>query len=294
MQIRDFPAAERNTRHFESDEGIEVFSVDQDSFAEKIGLQPHDIILSINRRPVRSTDEFRQSKALIQDGYAVALRFAPATVASSVAGANPRWNTMLLSGTASSAADALRASYENAQRAEQLAPETPQQVPPAARRPPWRQRLGSVLSQLQYPAQAQPMGSGAGRCAAGQLMGEWGGVEVTDRVQGIDVSLRFNPDGTYDYFAGQGNAPWIAHRGVYQLSETGDQRYPCKVTFNPDRSTMQVSSPYHLFVLRSRDLLDDQVRTFLYKFFPTATHLTLAGTWTDWHNDVGTVGLDRR
>jgi hypothetical protein len=55
-----------------------------------------------------------------------------------------------------------------------------------------------------------------------------------------------------------------------------------------------VASQAHLFAVRSRDLLDDQPRTFLYEFFPSATHLMLAGTWTDWRNDIGTVGLDRR
>ena len=125
-------------------------------------------------------------------------------------------------------------------------------------------------------------------------MGEWDGLEITDNLQGIDVRFRFNPDGTYNYFAGQGNAPWVTHSGVYQISDNADQRYQCKVTFNPDRSTIQVASSYYLFVVQSRDLLDDQPRTFLYKFFPTATHLVLAGTWTDWHNDIGTVGLDRR
>jgi hypothetical protein len=144
------------------------------------------------------------------------------------------------------------------------------------------------------PPEPRPQTVGTPRCPAADIAGDWAGVEVTDRLVGIDAFFTFKPDGTYNYFAGQGNAPWLTQSGVFQISDTGDQRYPCKISLTPDKATIQITSPAHLFALQSRDLMDDKPRTFMYKFFPTATHLMLAGTWTDWHNDIGTVGLDRR
>ena len=66
------------------------------------------------------------------------------------------------------------------------------------------------------------------------------------------------------------------------------------MSLTPDPATITVASQALLFVLQSRDLPDDQARTFFYKFFPAATNLMMAGTWTDWRNDIGSFGLDRQ
>src|SRR5262249_38670897 len=114
---------------------------------------------------------------------------------------------------------------------------------------------------------------GTARCPITSIMGDWAGEPMPSLTRVIDVSLTLRPDGSYDYFAGQGNAPWITHTGIFEIADTGDQRYPCKITLIPDQNTIQIRSTAHLFVLQSRDLMDDKPRTFLYKFFPTPTHL---------------------
>jgi len=135
---------------------------------------------------------------------------------------------------------------------------------------------------------------GTSQCPAASLIGNWSGEVMPSLPQVVDVSFQFNSDGTYVYQAGQGSALWISHSGRYQLGNGADTRWTCSVSLAPDPATINVASPALLFVLQSRDLPDDQARTFLYKFFPTSTHLMMAGTWTDWRNDIGAFGLDRQ
>ena len=72
ISIRDLSAAKKAAAGVES--GMEVSRVEQDSFAEDIGLQPGDIIVSINRQPVRSLDDIRGLQARLHGGDAVAFR----------------------------------------------------------------------------------------------------------------------------------------------------------------------------------------------------------------------------
>ena len=51
--------------------GVVVARVEQDSFAEDIGLMERDIIVSINRHPVNSTDDVRSVAASLKAGDAV-------------------------------------------------------------------------------------------------------------------------------------------------------------------------------------------------------------------------------
>jgi hypothetical protein len=135
---------------------------------------------------------------------------------------------------------------------------------------------------------------GTSQCPAASLIGNWSGEVMPSLSQVVDVSFRFNSDGTYAYQAGEGNAVWISHSGRYQIGSGADARWTCLVSLAPDPATVNVAGPALLLVLQSRDLPDDQARTFLYKFFPTSTHLMMAGTWTDWRNDIGAFGLDRQ
>jgi serine protease Do len=48
--------------------------VQENSFAEEIGLQERDIIVSINRQPVASADDVRALQAKLKAGDAVAFR----------------------------------------------------------------------------------------------------------------------------------------------------------------------------------------------------------------------------
>jgi hypothetical protein len=136
--------------------------------------------------------------------------------------------------------------------------------------------------------------AGTSRCPAAGLIGNWSGEPMSSLSQVISVSLQFKPDGTYSYTAGQGNAVWITHSGRYQIADGPDTRWSCSVSLVPDPATISVASKALLLVLQSRDLIDNQTRTFLYKFFPTSTRLMMAGTWTDWKNDIGSFGLNRR
>jgi len=51
--------------------GVQVVSVESDSFAEDIGLQPGDVIVSINRHPVNNTDELKRVQQTLKPGDAV-------------------------------------------------------------------------------------------------------------------------------------------------------------------------------------------------------------------------------
>ena len=132
------------------------------------------------------------------------------------------------------------------------------------------------------------------QCAASNLIGLWAGQPMSSLSRVIDISLSFNPDGTYRYAAGQGNAIWLRHFGTYKIGDGADSRWRCTVTLTPEPSTIELSGKEQLLTLQSRDLIDDQARTYLYKFFPDANRLMMAGTWTDWRNDVGSFGLNRK
>jgi len=54
--------------------GVVVTQVQENSFAEEIGLQERDIIVSINRQPVASADDVRALQAKLKAGDAVAFR----------------------------------------------------------------------------------------------------------------------------------------------------------------------------------------------------------------------------
>jgi serine protease Do len=56
------------------EKGVQVTRVEPDSFAEEIGIQDRDVIVSINRQPVTSVDDVRKIQATLKPGDAVAFR----------------------------------------------------------------------------------------------------------------------------------------------------------------------------------------------------------------------------
>jgi serine protease Do len=74
MQIQNLSPAERQTLGLKVTGGVKVVSVEPDSFAEDLGLKPGDIVLSINRHPVNSTQDLLNYKATLKPGDAVALQ----------------------------------------------------------------------------------------------------------------------------------------------------------------------------------------------------------------------------
>jgi serine protease Do len=62
--------------------GVIVTRVEQDSFAEEIGMQERDIIMAINRTPVNSVDDVRKVQQRLKPGDAVAFHVARPQVTS--------------------------------------------------------------------------------------------------------------------------------------------------------------------------------------------------------------------
>jgi serine protease Do len=76
--------------------GLLVESVDDDSFADDIGLMEKDVILSINRQPVATVDDVKRVQSTLNPGAAVAFHIMRPTPAGR--GHSQQWNTMFVSG----------------------------------------------------------------------------------------------------------------------------------------------------------------------------------------------------
>src|SRR5262249_37862554 len=79
--------------------GVIVSRVEQDSFAEEVGLQDRDIIMATNRQPVNSIDDVRKVQTKLHPGDAVAFRIArPQATAGRVRGGSVAADSLYLSG----------------------------------------------------------------------------------------------------------------------------------------------------------------------------------------------------
>ncbi len=74
MQIQNLTDRQRQTLGVKATGGVQVVSVEPDSFAEDLGLKQGDIVLSINQHPVNSTDDLMKYKASLKPGDAVAMK----------------------------------------------------------------------------------------------------------------------------------------------------------------------------------------------------------------------------
>ena len=74
MQIQNMTDQWRQANGVKQAGGVRIVSVETDSFAEDIGLQPGDILLAINRTPVGSVEEVNRAQANLKPGDAVQLR----------------------------------------------------------------------------------------------------------------------------------------------------------------------------------------------------------------------------
>jgi serine protease Do len=74
MLVQNLSEARRQTLGLKTQGGIEVVSVDPNSFAEDIQLHKGDIIVSINQQPINSTDDLKKIQATLKPGDAVAFR----------------------------------------------------------------------------------------------------------------------------------------------------------------------------------------------------------------------------
>lgn len=82
--------------------GVVVSQVQENSFADEIGMQDRDIITSINRQPVNSVEDVRRIQGTLKTGDAVAFRvYRPNPMAGRAGGraGQPAYQGLWLSGT---------------------------------------------------------------------------------------------------------------------------------------------------------------------------------------------------
>ena len=72
--IKPLTDTEREAARVDGKSGVVITQVQEGSFADDIGLQEKDIIVSINRQPVSSTEEVRALQSKLKAGDAVAFR----------------------------------------------------------------------------------------------------------------------------------------------------------------------------------------------------------------------------
>lgn len=93
--IRPLSEERRKQLGFTQEGGVEVTVVEEDSFAEEIGMRTGDIIVSINRQPVSSFEDVKRIQSSLKRGDAVAFK-----VMRPVPGARGQrqWSGVYLSG----------------------------------------------------------------------------------------------------------------------------------------------------------------------------------------------------
>jgi serine protease Do len=74
MMVQNISESRRQTLGLTSPGGIEVVSVDPDSFADDIHLHKGDVLVAINQHPIHSTDDLKRVQATLKPGDAVAFK----------------------------------------------------------------------------------------------------------------------------------------------------------------------------------------------------------------------------
>jgi serine protease Do len=92
MTIQNLTDAQRQNLGIKQTGGVQISSVEPDSFAEDIGFQAKDILLSINNKPVNTVDDVRRVQNALKAGDAVAFRVLRQD-------RNKEWNAEYLGGT---------------------------------------------------------------------------------------------------------------------------------------------------------------------------------------------------
>jgi serine protease Do len=105
ISISNLTPAARENLGFTEKGGVLVNKVEPGSFAEDIGLQPNDIVMSINRQAVNSVEDVKQAQNNLKPGSAVALRVMRGSGAAGLPGQQRRggraseWTSLFLAGT---------------------------------------------------------------------------------------------------------------------------------------------------------------------------------------------------
>jgi serine protease Do len=74
MTIQNLTDPQRQNMGIKERGGVQISSVEPNSFAEDIGLVAKDVLLSINRQPVNTVDDVRKIQNTLKPGDAVAFR----------------------------------------------------------------------------------------------------------------------------------------------------------------------------------------------------------------------------
>jgi len=93
MMVQNLSESRRQTLGLKEPGGIEVVSVDPDSFAEDIHLHKGDVLLAINQHPIRSTDDLKKVQATLRPGDAVNFKIMTRL------GRGADWTTSYVAGT---------------------------------------------------------------------------------------------------------------------------------------------------------------------------------------------------
>jgi serine protease Do len=92
MQIQNLTEQQADRLGIKQKGGVQVKSVEPSSFADDIGLQPGDVIVSINRQPVNTTADIAKLSGLLKPGDAVQFRVLSR-------GPNNDWSARYAAGT---------------------------------------------------------------------------------------------------------------------------------------------------------------------------------------------------
>jgi len=94
MQIQNLTDRQRDALGIKQPGGVQVISVEPDSFSDDIGLQQGDVIISINRQPINSRDDVARIRGTLKPGDAVQFR-----VLRRAGGRGGDWAALFASGT---------------------------------------------------------------------------------------------------------------------------------------------------------------------------------------------------
>lgn len=99
FHYRGLSEEERNDLPNEQKGGVRVTFIEQESFADEIGLQDKDVIVSINRQPVTTAEDLKRINATLKPGDAVALRIYRPLPVLGRQGAKAQYQSMFVAGT---------------------------------------------------------------------------------------------------------------------------------------------------------------------------------------------------
>ena len=76
IYVRNISEKEFQEMNIKAGGGIMITRVDPGSFADELGLRENDVVISINRQPVKSVEDIKRIQATLESGSPVAIRVA--------------------------------------------------------------------------------------------------------------------------------------------------------------------------------------------------------------------------